>query len=126
MILHLYLYSEFIASTVAHNTTEVNIDGLVQDCSNFIANALELLQSCTKPSIYLSLNKMTDILQRFSNRFYFEKVLSVDSNLVDISYQNSTCQYASDYLSFGPDNCLSQNRRQAIIWTYMLTDVTDA
>ena len=28
----------------------VNIDGLVQDCSNSIANALELLQSCTKPS----------------------------------------------------------------------------
>ena len=27
------------------------VDGLVQDCSNSIANALELLQSCTKPSI---------------------------------------------------------------------------
>ena len=28
------------------------IDGLVQDCSNSIAKALELLQSCTKTSIY--------------------------------------------------------------------------
>ena len=28
-----------------------NIDGSVQDCSSSIANALELLQSCTKPSI---------------------------------------------------------------------------
>ena len=28
------------------------IDGLVQDCSNSIANALELLQPCTKPSIW--------------------------------------------------------------------------
>ena len=27
-----------------------SIDGLVQDCSNSIANALELLQSCAKPS----------------------------------------------------------------------------
>ena len=27
------------------------MDGLVQDFSNSIANALELLQSCTKPSI---------------------------------------------------------------------------
>ena len=27
-----------------------HIDDLVQDCSNTIANALELLQSCTKPS----------------------------------------------------------------------------
>ena len=28
-------------------------DGVVQDCSNSIANALELLQSCIKPSIYI-------------------------------------------------------------------------
>ena len=27
------------------------LDGLVQDCSNTVDNALELLQSCTKPSI---------------------------------------------------------------------------
>ena len=27
------------------------IDGFVQDCSNSIANALELLQSCAKPSV---------------------------------------------------------------------------
>ena len=27
------------------------INGLVQDCSNSIANAMELLQPCTKPSI---------------------------------------------------------------------------
>ena len=30
----------------------IYIDGSVQDYSNSIANALELLQSCTKPSIY--------------------------------------------------------------------------
>ena len=29
------------------------LDGLVQNRSNSIANALELLQSCTKPSISL-------------------------------------------------------------------------
>ena len=29
-----------------------HIDGLVQECSNSIANALELLQSCTKPSMW--------------------------------------------------------------------------
>ena len=28
------------------------IDGLEQDCSNSIANALDVLQSYTKPSIY--------------------------------------------------------------------------
>ena len=31
-----------------------HIDGLVQDCSNSSALATELLQSCTKPSIYTS------------------------------------------------------------------------
>ena len=31
---------------------KVYIHGLEQDCSNSIANTLELLQSCTKPSIY--------------------------------------------------------------------------
>ena len=34
-----------------------NINGLVQDYSNSIANALELLQSCTKPVIYHSIIK---------------------------------------------------------------------
>ena len=29
-----------------------NFNGLVQDSSNSIANSLELLQSCTKPSIW--------------------------------------------------------------------------
>ena len=28
-----------------------HVDGLVQDCSNSIANALELLQFCTEPSM---------------------------------------------------------------------------
>ena len=32
--------------------TIYNIDGLVQDCRNTIANALELLRSSTKPSTY--------------------------------------------------------------------------
>ena len=30
---------------------EYHINGLVQDCSNSSALAMELLQSCTKPSI---------------------------------------------------------------------------
>ena len=32
--------------------TAFNIDGLVQDCSISSASAMEILQSCTKPSIY--------------------------------------------------------------------------
>ena len=37
--------------SVIHDFFLDNINGLVQDCSNSIANALELLQSCTKPLI---------------------------------------------------------------------------
>ena len=33
-----------------------DVDNLVQDCSNSIANALELLQSCTKPSMQFHLH----------------------------------------------------------------------
>ena len=35
------------------------INGLVQDCSNSSANALELLQSCTKPLIDITYEKTT-------------------------------------------------------------------
>ena len=35
--------------SLALNIVFDNCDGLVQDCSNSIANAQELLQSCTKP-----------------------------------------------------------------------------
>ena len=37
------------------------IDGLVQECSNSIANALELLQSCTKPPKWRMKNKYIHI-----------------------------------------------------------------
>ena len=37
--------------------TDAYVDGLVQDYSNSTANTLELLQSCTKPSIYGALGE---------------------------------------------------------------------
>ena len=40
-------------SETAHMTV-LDIDGLVQDCSISSALAMEMLQSCTKPSIYAS------------------------------------------------------------------------
>ena len=54
------------------------IDGLVQDCSVCIANALEILQSCTKPSIYFyvfsekfgtSSSGAGFLLRKYKNRF---------------------------------------------------------
>ena len=41
-----------ISAMMIEFRSHIYINGLVQDCSNTIANALELLQSCTKPSIY--------------------------------------------------------------------------
>ena len=37
--------------SITYFPTKYNIDGLVQDYSNSIADALELLQSCTKLSL---------------------------------------------------------------------------
>ena len=39
--------------SIARIWEKTDRDGLVQNCSNSIANALKLLQSCTKPSIVL-------------------------------------------------------------------------
>ena len=38
---------------MTYSVVKYQFDSLVQDCSNSIANALELLQSYTQPSIYL-------------------------------------------------------------------------
>ena len=51
-----WLYIETVTACVYHHVVTkpmciTYIDGLVQDCSNSIADALELLQSCTKSSI---------------------------------------------------------------------------
>ena len=45
--LHL-LHFKIHIECMEHMMTEYHIDGLVQDCSNSSAIALELLQSCTK------------------------------------------------------------------------------
>ena len=44
----------FFISRKAQTSDEGHVDGLVQDCSNSIANALELLQSCPKPLTWTS------------------------------------------------------------------------
>ena len=58
----LFGYCTFIPTINAKNKTNnkwdientiAYVDGSVQDCSISIANALEILQSCTKPSMYL-------------------------------------------------------------------------
>ena len=50
------------SSTITLYNYEIHIDGLVQDRSNSIANALELLQVCTKPSIYVWLSHYCEVI----------------------------------------------------------------
>ena len=45
------LSSSFAQQVKDRDISQKHFNGLVQDCSNSIANALELLQSCTEPSI---------------------------------------------------------------------------
>ena len=48
-------FSKFHIETYFHEYMHYFFDGFMQDCSISIANALEILQSYTKPSIWISL-----------------------------------------------------------------------
>ena len=48
-----------MAVMLDHNS----IDGFVQDCSKSIVVAMELLQSCTKPSIYCYVVEINILMQ---------------------------------------------------------------
>ena len=52
----------------SYSIRQCNIDGLVQDCSNSIANALELLQSCTKPSTWYCMQQKNDLIKLSTNK----------------------------------------------------------
>ena len=57
------------------------IDGLLQDCSNSIANALELLQSCTKPSIL-----WTYLATHYENQYQQYSICGSLPNVVQDGY----------------------------------------
>ena len=66
-VLHFIWYTPLIKAS-GSSTIEPHFDGLVQDCSNSIVLAMELLQSCTKPMI-CALNRHQTILHTFSQLF---------------------------------------------------------
>ena len=68
---------------------QVYLHGSVQDCSNSIANALELLQSCTKPSTWYWLCEVA--LFWFSLKMSFNDVMFQSPGIV----QNAESCYAS-------------------------------
>ena len=74
-------------------------DGLVQDCSISIANALEILESCTKPSIYWLLPYQkciiyfkTDILQPHQHALF--PLLKTPGSYTQSCHKNSHAQTA--------------------------------
>ena len=99
------------------------IDGLVQDCSNSIANALKLLQPCTKSSICISQfvfsngcrqsnvflltywgpEKMVIISQTIFSHFVEWKLLYFNSTFTEI------CSQGSSHHSQSPINCMKDS-----------------
>ena len=71
---------------------DLYIDGLAQDCSNSIANALELLQSCTKPSTWYWLN--TKQASNFINACMYRMRIS------ELLYETKTMNAIMNRLSY--------------------------
>ena len=67
-----------------------NIDGLVQDCSNSIANALELVQSCTEPST-CSCFHFDGLMQERRNSIANALELRLPCTNPSIWYQDKSC-----------------------------------
>ena len=84
---HTILYVWSHMSAVSNNKCYIHIDGRVQDYINAIVNALELLQSCTKPSIS---NPLLHRLRSWSNdRWEF---LEIGSGGGGSPFLNLLCQ----------------------------------
>ena len=56
-----------------------SVDGLVQDCSISIVNALKILQSCTKPSIYDDNSGNSSVLSSQVSQVDGVKVMPADA-----------------------------------------------
>ena len=76
-----------------------NINGLSQDCSNSIANALELLQSCTKPSIYYMFPQINSA-QNSSSSFVCVHLAFISIVLADALWSVSARPSADTVLMF--------------------------
>ena len=82
------LYCGFVSVCVTESSEKQNHDdGFVQDCSNSIANALEILQSCTKPSIWYYFVLWNGIKNAISDR--------LSQNRVHISWDILYCGFVS-------------------------------
>ena len=60
-----------------------NIDGSMQDCSNSNVLAMELLQSCTKPSIRVHLHMLFSAKQHLNLVAYTELHIPQIKNIIN-------------------------------------------
>ena len=74
----------------------IYIDGLVQDCSNSIANTLQLLQSCTKPSLKWMLHAVVLSLNNAIIFPYFQRQQTPCSSPVSYG-MSSKCDICSSF-----------------------------
>ena len=79
----------------------LNIGGLVQDCSNSIADALELLQSCTNPLIYFTEESRDQLVCRsvYIRDLNFEDINHNMSVLI-ITYHVYQAQFIANFSNF--------------------------
>ena len=94
-------WSEFASQTKGSHISlswgnRINIDGLVQDCSISIANALEILQSCTRPLIWF-VNTRTTV---WGNLCVFGETFLICTTRSSFCFE--TCLFHSAY-----DSCFS-------------------
>ena len=75
----------------------MNIDGLVQDCSNSIANAMELQQSGTKPSIGQS--RKLKLMCNFHSPIALTDVLILSSSLMFSRSNSNSASRSSNFFS---------------------------
>ena len=69
------MYAYVIKSRCDAKIVQINLDGLEQDCSISSANALEILQSCTKLSVW-------------SQNNHQKYILIIDGQNIDFNYQS--------------------------------------
>ena len=112
-------YSVVSFPTFSHYTphnqlarAQYHFDDLAQDCSNSIANALQLLQSCAKPLMYLSW--IQSVIHVLRLPYYYESTLSNDTHKNFIYFFSGIFEGCSS----APQKCI--NKPSCAVQLYLL------
>ena len=111
----------FEATHMSTSRGKNHISGLMYYCSNPIANALELLQSCAKPSIYLMLQQMLSQHQeifelREINQYFNEFVWT--RHISTLRCENHLYNVTTDVATASRDISIERNKPM-LYWTWL-------